>query len=48
MRHQNVSIITAKMWAEASPEQKAHFNELAKIEKEESHEEVGLATSSLC
>ena len=35
MRHQNVSIITAKMWAEAPAEQKAHFNELAKIEKEE-------------
>ncbi|KIR77582.1 HMG box factor, other [Cryptococcus gattii EJB2] len=35
MRHQNVSIITAKMWSEASAEQKAHFNELARIEKEE-------------
>ncbi|EIW68407.1 hypothetical protein TREMEDRAFT_63576 [Tremella mesenterica DSM 1558] len=35
MRHQNVSIITAKMWAEAPAEQKAHFNELARIEKEE-------------
>ncbi|ODO11053.1 hypothetical protein I350_01655 [Cryptococcus amylolentus CBS 6273] len=35
MRHQNVSIITAKMWSEAPPEQKAHFNELARIEKEE-------------
>ncbi|WWC90473.1 uncharacterized protein L201_005409 [Kwoniella dendrophila CBS 6074] len=35
MRHQNVSIITAKMWSEAPPDQKAHFNELAKIEKEE-------------
>ncbi|WWD19274.1 hypothetical protein CI109_103732 [Kwoniella shandongensis] len=35
MRHQNVSIITAKMWSEAPPDQKAHFNELARIEKEE-------------
>ncbi|OWZ67297.1 hypothetical protein AYX15_01600 [Cryptococcus neoformans] len=35
MRHQNVSIITAKMWSEAPAEQKAHFNELARIEKEE-------------
>ncbi|WWC93345.1 hypothetical protein V866_000179 [Kwoniella sp. B9012] len=35
MRHQNVSIITAKMWSEAPPDQKAHFNELAKVEKEE-------------
>ncbi|WWC71342.1 uncharacterized protein I206_105296 [Kwoniella pini CBS 10737] len=35
MRHQNVSIITAKMWSEAPKDQKAHFNELAKIEKEE-------------
>ncbi|KAK8854591.1 hypothetical protein IAR55_003330 [Kwoniella newhampshirensis] len=34
-RHQNVSIITAKMWSEASPGQKAHFNKLATIEKEE-------------
>ncbi|WVQ68497.1 uncharacterized protein L199_006705 [Kwoniella botswanensis] len=35
MRHQNVSIITAKMWSKAPPDQKAHFNELARIEKEE-------------
>jgi HMG box factor len=35
IRHQNVSVIVAKMWAEASPEQKEQFNELAKIEKEE-------------
>ncbi|WVR09390.1 hypothetical protein IAU60_006457 [Kwoniella sp. DSM 27419] len=35
VRHQNVSIITAKMWSEAPAEQKAHFNELARIEKEE-------------
>ncbi|KAL7422333.1 hypothetical protein Q5752_002979 [Cryptotrichosporon argae] len=35
MRHQNVSIITAKMWREAPAEQKAHFNELARVEKEE-------------
>ncbi|WVQ79691.1 hypothetical protein IAT38_001791 [Cryptococcus sp. DSM 104549] len=35
MRHQNVSIITAKMWSEAPPDQKAHFNDLARIEKEE-------------
>ncbi|WVO21472.1 uncharacterized protein IAS62_002781 [Cryptococcus decagattii] len=35
MRHQNVSIVTAKMWSEASAEQKAHFNELTLIEKEE-------------
>lgn len=53
MRHQNVSIITAKMWSEVShiivivqqqyelteiqapPEQKAHFNDLARIEKGE-------------
>ncbi|WRT68647.1 uncharacterized protein IL334_005626 [Kwoniella shivajii] len=35
MRHQNVSIITAKMWSEAPPDQKAQFNDLARIEKEE-------------
>lgn len=35
MRHQNVSIITAKMWGEAPAEQKKHFNEMARIEKEE-------------
>ncbi|WVQ95193.1 hypothetical protein IAU59_002287 [Kwoniella sp. CBS 9459] len=35
MRHQNVSIITARMWSEAPPDQKAHFNELARLEKEE-------------
>ncbi|ORX38285.1 hypothetical protein BD324DRAFT_649662 [Kockovaella imperatae] len=35
MRHQNVSIITAKMWSEAPPAQKSHFNELAKKEKED-------------
>ncbi|WWC63542.1 uncharacterized protein I303_106145 [Kwoniella dejecticola CBS 10117] len=35
MRHQNVSIITAKMWSEAPADQKAHFNELARVEKEE-------------
>ncbi len=35
MRHQNVSIITAKMWSEAPVEQKKHFNEMARIEKEE-------------
>ncbi len=35
MRHQNVSIITAKMWSEALVEQKKHFKELARIEKEE-------------
>ncbi|OCF40707.1 hypothetical protein I317_05479 [Kwoniella heveanensis CBS 569] len=35
MRHQNVSIITAKMWSEAPPDQKSHFNELARVEKEE-------------
>ncbi|KAK4685918.1 hypothetical protein P7C73_g4215, partial [Tremellales sp. Uapishka_1] len=35
VRHQNVSIITAKMWSEAPPDQKAHFNDLARIEKEE-------------
>ena len=35
IRHQNVSVIVAKMWAEASAEQKEEFNELAKIEKEE-------------
>ncbi|WVW85373.1 hypothetical protein I302_107411 [Kwoniella bestiolae CBS 10118] len=35
MRHQNVSIITAKMWSEAPSDQKAHFNDLARIEKEE-------------
>nr|ODN94545.1 hypothetical protein L204_04678 [Cryptococcus depauperatus CBS 7855] len=35
VRHQNVSIITAKMWSEADPQTKAHFNELARIEKEE-------------
>ena len=35
IRHQNVSVIVAKMWAEASQEQKEEFNELARIEKEE-------------
>lgn len=35
IRHQNVSVIVAKMWADAPLEQKERFNELAKVEKEE-------------
>jgi HMG box factor len=35
VRHQNVSVIVAKMWAEATAEQKAEFAELARVEKEE-------------
>ena len=48
MRHQNVSIITAKMWAEADAKTKAKFTELAKKEKEEhSRKCVHLARQSL-
>jgi HMG box factor len=35
IRHQNVSVIVAKMWADAPLEEKARFSELARIEKED-------------
>lgn len=35
IRHQNVSVIVAKMWADAPLEQKERFAELAKVEKED-------------